>query len=461
MASKLTDYLDLIEFVRNQTLALGMDAFWNDWLPALRADDPEFADDVESVMQDPAFSLETHQQMPRVDWRIWMLRMGRGAGKTHAAATNINLIAEMLYPNGYGLLVGPTFKHVKDTMIEGPSGLLRTARPDFQPYFKPHDSSVIWPNGCKATIYTADNPQGIRGPSLNFAWGDELTLWKNERTFDNTFRAVREKSIHGTKLVITTSPIRAQEWVKAIEQRDNTVVSTASSMANIHQDDTHLAELEAEAAIGSTKAREEILGEWTTGDSQLWTRDDLEEIAIETNLTTKEYAETCSRRFLSVDPSGGVHDEFGLILFGKKAKGPVMLDDFSDRFGLDAGYRRVVELAQQNLKAGDFILFEHTGNRTGPMVLRKLLQEKGLNFSVVEVDAHKSKYARAEEAYLHCKMGKVKLLRRSGKLEDQLVSWEPDMKSSPDRGDAFTQGVNHVLSNKPKKSFKVFSMGPL
>ncbi|OAH42776.1 hypothetical protein AX777_05930 [Sphingobium yanoikuyae] len=461
MASKLDDYLDLVEFVRDQTLALGMDAFWHDWLPALRHHDPEFAEEVEGVMQDPAFSLEEHQLMPRSDWRIWMLRMGRGAGKTHAAATNVNLIAEMLYPNGYGLLVGPTFKHVKDTMIEGPSGLLKTARPDFQPYFKAHDSAVYWPNGCKASIYTADNPQGIRGPSLNFAWGDELTLWKNERTFDNTFRAVREKSVHGTKLVITTSPIRAQQWVKDIEGRPNTVVSTASSMANIHQDETHLAELTAEAHIGSLKAREEILGEWTTGDSQLWDRDILDGMAIETKLLVSDYAATCSRRFLSVDPSGGKHDEFGLILFGVKAKKPIMLDDFSDRFGLDAGYRYIVDLAKKHLKPGDYILFEVTGNQTAPALLRKMLAEAGLNFRVVLVDAQKSKYARAESAFMYSTLGKVQLLRRSDKLEDQLVSWEADMKNSPDRGDAFTQGVNHVLDAKPKKSFKVFSMGRL
>ncbi len=455
MANELDDYLDLIAFVRDQTIHLGVDGFW-DWLAT---EDDEFREQILSVMQDPAFSLEAHQLMPREAWRIWMLRMGRGAGKTHAAATNVNLIAEMLYPGGYGLLVGPTYKHVRDTMILGPSGLIKTARPDFEPYFKAHDNAVIWPNGTRAAIYTADDPQGIRGPSLNFAWGDELTLWKNERTFDNLFRAVREKNSHGTRLVLTTSPIRAQEWVKAIEQRDNTVVSVGRSMDNIHQDPDHLAELEAEAAIGSTKAREEILGEWVNGESQLWSREDLEEMALETSLLPKAYAETCSRRFLSVDPSGGVHDEFGIALFGKKAKQAILLDDFSDRFGLEAGFRRVVELAGQHLKPGDFILFELNGQRSGPMLLRKMLSEAGLSIRVVEVDAQKSKYARAEEAFLHCKMGKVKLLRRSPKLEEQLVQWEPDLKNSPDRGDAFTQGVNHLLGTKQKAKFKVMGLG--
>jgi phage terminase large subunit-like protein len=457
MANKLDDYLDLISFVRDQTVYLGYEGFWN-WLGE---QDEDFREAILAVMEDPAFSLEDHQLMPRSDWRIWMLRMGRGAGKTHAASSNVNLIAEMLYPGGYGLLVGPTYKHVRDTMILGPSGLIKTARPEFQPYFKAHDNAVIWPNGTRATIYTADDPQGIRGPSLHFAWGDELTLWKNERTFDNMFRAVREKSQHGTRLVITTSPIRAQQWVKAIETRPNTITSTASSMANIHQDKTHLAELEAEAEIGSTKAREEILGEWTTGESQLWDQIAIDEMRHETKLTPKAYAETCSRRFLSVDPSGGVHDEFGILLMGKKAKQVVFLGDYSDRLSLNGGFERVVQMAEDHLKAGDFILFELNGQRSGPMLLRKMLQDRGLSFRVIEVDAQKSKYARAEEAFLHCNMGRVKLVGHSSKLEEQLVQWEPDMKNSPDRGDAFTQGINHVLGTKQKTTFRVVSLGRL
>lgn len=457
MASKLDDYLDLIAFVRDQTLYCGVDAFWNEWLPA---QDEEFREAILAVMQDPAFALEQHQLMPRDDWRIWMLRMGRGAGKTHAASTNINLIAEMLYPGGYGLLVGPTYKHVRDTMILGPSGLINTARPDFAPYFKAHDNSVIWPNGTRAVIFTADDPQAIRGPSVNFAWGDELTLWKSQLSFDNMFRCIREQNENGTRCVITTSPIRAQEWVKGIETRPNTVTSTASSMANIHQDADHLAELMAEAAIGSTKAREEVLGEWTTGDSQLWSRESIEAMALDTNLLPSAYAETCGRRFLSIDPSGGVNDETGILLFGRKSKQAVVLDDFSDKMGLEASYRYIIELAQRHLKPGDFVLFEDNNQKSGPALLRKMAAEAGFSLRVIPVTAVKSKYARAEEAFLHCQMGKVKLLRRSDRLETQLVEWEPDMKNSPDRGDAFTQGVNHLLGGDKKKgSFKVISLG--
>lgn len=456
MANELHDYLNLITFVREQTLHLGYDGFW-EWMTTI---DDDFREAIISVMQDPAFTLEQHQTMPMDRWRILFFRMGRGAGKTHAAAANTNLLAKYLYPGGYGILVGPTVQHVRETMIEGKSGLIATAPADCVPEYRPHYNRVEWPNGTRAIIMTADSKEGIRGPTLNFGWGDELTKWQHQATFDNMFRAIREKHEHGTKLILTTSPLRAQQWVKDIEDRPNTIVKTAPSTANPHQDEDHLAELAAEAKIGSLKAREEVLGEWTTGESQLWSREDLDGMKVESNLLPKDYAATCSRRFLSIDPSGGVHDEFGMLLFGAKHKQAIMLNDFSEHFSLNAGYEKVVSLAKDNLKPGDFILFELNGQRSGPLLLRKMLREAGLNFRVIEVDAQKSKYARAEEAFLHCKMGKVAILTRSSKLEDQLVGWEADMKTSPDRGDAFTQGVNHLLSTEKKKgSFKVISLG--
>jgi phage terminase large subunit-like protein len=459
MAGKLDDYLDLITFVRDQTIHLGVAGFWV-WL----ADqDEEFREAIIGVMQDPAFALEDHQLMPRILWRIWFLRMGRGAGKTHSASANTNLLAKYVYPGGYGILVGPTVQHVRETMIDGPSGLIATAPVDCIPEFRPHYNRVEWPNGTRCMIMTADNPQGIRGPSLNFGWGDELTKWKHSNTFDNLFRAVREKHVEGTKLILTTSPIRAQEWVKAIEDRPNTIVSTASSMQNIHQDEHHLAELEAEAKIGGTKAREEILGEWTSGESQLWSRDSLDLMRIKTTLGRDDYAATCNKRFLSVDPSGG-KDETGIIYGGEKRVGKRqvhILDDFSGQMSLEAAYTEIVRLAKLHLVPGDYILFEENNQLSGPALLREMLKTAVVTgVRVIPIHAQKSKYARAEEAYMHSQLGKVKLLGDDmPKMERQLVEWEPDLKHSPDRGDAFTQAVKHVLGEREKRQFQVISLG--
>ncbi|KKI22247.1 terminase large subunit domain-containing protein [Sphingomonas sp. Ag1] len=458
MRNDLDDYLDLIDFAREQTASLGVDGFW-EWIGEI---EPDFREQIIGVMTDPAFALEDHQRMPRGEWRIWMKRMGRGAGKTYGASANTNLLARDVFPGGYGILVGPTVKHVRDIMIDGPSGLIATAPLDCVPVFRPHYNRVDWPNGTSATIYTADNPQGIRGPSLNFGWGDELTLWNSERTFDNLFRAVRQKHPAGTKIILTTSPIKAQEWVKAIESRPNTVVSTAASMANIHQDEQHLAELRAEALIGSTKAREEILGEWTSGESQLWNKEGIDKMRLTTTLTRDEYAATCNKRFLSIDPSGG-GDETGIIYGGEKRAGSrqcVILDDFSERMGLDAAFREIVRLAGLHLKSGDYILFEENNQKSGPSLLREMLKTAGVTgVRVVPVWADKSKYARAEEAYLHCQLGKVRIHGQHDKLERQLVEWEPDLKSSPDRGDAFTQAIKHVHGERKKTGFQVISLG--
>lgn len=458
MRNDLDDYLDLIDFARQQTVALGVEGFWQ-WIADV---EPDFREALIGVMTDPAFALEEHQRMPRDPWRIWMLRMGRGAGKTHAARANTNLLARDVFPGGYGILVGPTVDHVRETMIDGPSGLINTAPLDCVPEYRPHYKRVEWPNGTRAIIMTADNPQGIRGPSLNFGWGDELTKWKHSNTFDNLFRAVREKHVNGTRLILTTSPIRAQEWVKSIEHRANTLVSVGASYDNIHQDADHLDELRAEAQIGSTKAREEILGEWTSGESQLWSKESLEPLRITTTLTRDEFAQTCSKRFLSVDPSGG-GDETGIIFGGEKRVGSrqcIIMNDFSDKMGLEAAFEKIVKLAKKHLKPGDYILFEENNQKSGPTLLREMLKSANVSgVRVIPVWADKSKYARAEEAFMHCQLGKVKFHGHHDKLERQLVEWEPDLKTSPDRGDAFTQAVKHVHGERKKTGFQVIRLG--
>ena len=114
MSNALSEYQDLIELLHDQTEALGIDGYWA-WVHSLPDDEIKTVVD---AMSDPAFSLQPHQIMPRLDdiafqwdgngfdpenriysdnpmeWRIWFMRMGRGAGKTHAASTNVLIAVE-------------------------------------------------------------------------------------------------------------------------------------------------------------------------------------------------------------------------------------------------------------------------------------------------------------------------------------------------------------------------------
>lgn len=116
---------ELFDLIKETFIRLG-EADFEDWW---HRQTPELFDAITQAITDPAFKLRPAQRMPEGRWRTWMIRTGRGWGKTQAGSTAVHDCAVDLYPGGNGILVGATVKDVRDTMIEGDSGLLATARP--------------------------------------------------------------------------------------------------------------------------------------------------------------------------------------------------------------------------------------------------------------------------------------------------------------------------------------------
>ena len=63
-------------------------------------------------------------------------------------------------------------------MIEGVSGLLAIHDESWRPVFEPSKRQLTWPNGSVAQVFTAEEPDGLRGPQFHAAWCDELAKWK-------------------------------------------------------------------------------------------------------------------------------------------------------------------------------------------------------------------------------------------------------------------------------------------
>ncbi len=99
----------------------------------------------------------TAQRPPEGDWRTWMLLGGRAAGKTRTAAELVRHWAESGQARRIGL-VAPTAADYRDTMIQGPSGLLAIAPPWNRPRFEPSKRRLTWPNGAIAICLSADLP---------------------------------------------------------------------------------------------------------------------------------------------------------------------------------------------------------------------------------------------------------------------------------------------------------------
>lgn len=93
---------------------------------------------------------------------------GRGGGKTRSLSEVAHHLAEMM-PGSRGALIARTAADVRDTLIRGDSGIIETAHPDARPRYVANNRSLTWPNGTTATSFSAQQPDGLRGPQFNWA----------------------------------------------------------------------------------------------------------------------------------------------------------------------------------------------------------------------------------------------------------------------------------------------------
>jgi phage terminase large subunit-like protein len=115
----------------------------------------------------------SEQLPPEGDWNVWLLMAGRGFGKTRTGSEWVRELAESKAV-GRIALVGPTAADVRDVMVEGASGVLAVASPWCRPIYEPSKRRIEWPNGVVATLYSAEEPDRLRGPQHGAAWCDEL-----------------------------------------------------------------------------------------------------------------------------------------------------------------------------------------------------------------------------------------------------------------------------------------------
>lgn len=110
----------------------------------------------------------TGQLPPPGDWQTWMILAGRGFGKTRAGAEWVRAIAQA-DPQARIALVGATLAEARSVMVEGDSGLLTISPRGMRPRFEPSRRLLTWPNGAQAALYSAGEPDSLRGPQQSHA----------------------------------------------------------------------------------------------------------------------------------------------------------------------------------------------------------------------------------------------------------------------------------------------------
>ena len=391
-----------------------------------------------------------HQLPPDGAWRSWVIMGGRGAGKTRAGAEWVRTQVEGARPGDPGragrvALVGETIDQVREVMIFGESGILACSPPDRRPVWEATRKRLVWPNGAVAQVFSAHEPESLRGPQFDAAWVDELAKWKKaEETWDQLQFALRLGP--NPQQVVTTTP-RNVAVLKAILSNPSTVVTHAPTDANR----AHLAASfleEVKARYGGTRLGLQELDGALLEDAEgaLWTSALLERGRV-------DEVPALSRIVVAVDPPVTGHagsDECGIVVVGAVTDGPAqdwrayVLEDASVQGTSPDGWARAAIEAMQRHGADRLVAEVNQGGDLVQAVIRQV--DPLVSFKAVR--ASRGKSARAEPVAALYEQGRVHHLRGLARLEDQMCRMTArgyEGRGSPDRVDALVWALTALM----------------
>jgi phage terminase large subunit-like protein len=409
------------------------------------ADDSIFASIADQIESDWRSIARPEQLPPPGDWSIWLILAGRGAGKTRSGAEWVRGLAESASVPRIAL-VGPTAADVRDTMIEGESGLLAIAPNSNRPSYEPSKRRLSYPNGVQATLFSSEEPDRLRGPQHGAAWCDELCSWKNVRdVWDNLQFGLRLGK--KPRQVITTTP-KPIKLLKELVKRDgqDVVVTrgrTSDNAANLAP--SFLSQIVARyegTRLGRQELNAEILEDVA---GALWTRAMIDKAREPVTLPDMV------RVVVAIDPSGARHaddqgaDEIGIIVAGKGADGRGYV--LADRTlkASPASWGRVAVGAYHEFGADRIVAERNFG---GAMV-EHVIRTTDASVAFREVSASRGKVARAEPVAAVYEQGRVSHIGDDlTLLEDELCQMTGNGFSgsgSPDRADALVWALSELI----------------
>ena len=377
------------------------------------------------------------QLMPVGDWLTWFIKAGRGFGKTRTGAESIRELVEEGLASRIGL-VGRTPADVRDTMVEGESGILECCPPWNRPVYQPTTRSLTWPSGARALTFTSYEPDQLRGPQFDAVWYDELAAFAYLReTWDNGQLALRLGA--RPRQIVTTTP-RPLAIIKQIMAAKSTVVTNGSTYDNLQNLAPRFREQVLARYEGTLLGRQEISGELIDDlPGALWKR---------TFIALKE-AKELQRIVIAIDPASTSQadaDETGIIACGVDNQRPpkgYVLGDYSMRGSPDAWARKAVQM--YHVHRANFIVAE--SNQGGEMITQ-VIHTVDPDVPVKLVHASTGKHTRAEPVASLYEQGRIFHGRALPELEDQMCTWLPEDTKSPDRMDAMVWGFTELLLGK-------------
>lgn len=378
-------------------------------------------------------------------WRTWLILGGRGAGKTRAGAEWIRAQALGLGPLAAAsakriALVGENLHDVRAVMIEGVSGLLAIHARHERPVFEPSKRQLVWPNGAVAQMFSAEEPDGLRGPQFAAAWCDEIAKWRHaEATWDNLQFALRLGA--SPRVAATTTP-RPVPLLRRLIADAGTIVSRMATSSNAENLAPAFIEEMRRRYAGTALGRQELEGEILADrKDSLWKRE-----WIDANRRT--IAPQLTRVVVAVDPpatSGKDADACGIVVAGSSGdgRGYVLADRTLQGFE-PLAWAREAAGAYREFEA-DCLVAEV--NQGGDMV-EAVIKQVAPRLPVKRVRATRGKWVRAEPVAALYADGRVSHVGELKLLEEQLCNFGPGGLpggKSPDRLDALVWALTELM----------------
>lgn len=408
-----------------------------------------------ALLTDWEFWARPEQKIPLGFWQTWLILAGRGFGKTRTGAETVR---EWVKHFRYVNIIGPTADDARDVMIEGESGILAICPRSERPHYN-RERGLLWPNGARSLVLTAEEPDRIRGKQHEKLWCDEVAAWRYADAWDQAMFGLRIGS--NPQVVVTTTP-KPTALVKQMVVDPTTYVTRGSTYDNRANLSPKFFDKIIRKYEGTRLGRQELNAEILTDNPRaLWNRDAIDRdrvavapvlrrvvVGLDPNVKNRDLAE--------LRKGSDTLDEAGIVIAGEGNAPPgwtpplptIPLDCLHyyviDDRSIDAGpneWGGAAVKAYRDLKADRIIGEINNGGDMVEMTIRNVDR----NVSYKSVTASRGKAIRAEPISSLYEQGRVHHVGSFSALEDEMCDFDPvTTTKSPNRMDALVWALTEL-----------------
>ncbi len=376
------------------------------------------------------------QREPQGDWTYWLILAGRGWGKTRTGAETVR---QWVKTCDMVNLIGATVDDARDIMIEGESGILAICPEAERPDYKKSERKLIWPNGAVSLIFTADEPERLRGKQHKRLWADEMAAWRYQEAWDQAKFGLRLGE--QPRAIVTTTPRPVKNVLDLLKDRATHITRGTTYDNRNNLAPTFFAEI-VKRYEGTRLGRQELNAEVLLDvPGALWTREMITHLP-------RSSLPMLKRIVVGIDPaasSGERSNETGIVVDALGEDGRAYcLADRSGVYSPREWAKKAVE-AYREFEA-DMIVAEV--NQGGEMV-ENVIRSVDPSVPYKSVRASRGKYIRAEPISALYARGIVDHIGSFEALEDQMCTFTADFdrtnNGSPDRLDAHVWAMTELF----------------